>query len=68
MLIIHEYDSLELALFKKVFKELCIIFIKNYSVNWIFSGKIGHKDVHLHARAKMLRRIKHPEFFTPLSK
>ena len=51
---------------KKLFKELSVVFIKYFSVNWIYNGKLLHKRAHLKFRFKMLRRIQNPEFFTYL--
>ena len=50
----------------KLFKELSVIFIKYFSVNWIYSGRLLHKRAHLKFRFKMLRRIENPEYFTYL--
>jgi hypothetical protein len=52
--------------FKNILKKLGEIFIKNFSVNWIFSGKMTYKEAHLKFRFKMLRRIRNPELFTYL--
>ena len=51
---------------KLLFKEVSIIFMKYFSVNWIYSGKLVHKNAHLNFRFKMLRRIQKPEHFTYL--
>jgi hypothetical protein len=59
-------DTDEQKKWKDIFKELSIIFMKYFSVNWIFGGKLLHKRAHLKFRFKMLRRIQHPEFFTYL--
>ena len=67
MLLITESDSKEMAGFKRIFKELCEIFLKYFSVNWIFHGKMFHKTQHLKYRYKMLRRVKQPEMFTYLT-
>jgi hypothetical protein len=61
----HEDGELENA-FKRVFKSVAEIFVKYFSVNWIFSGKITYRDEHLRFRSKMLRRIKNPDLFTYL--
>ena len=60
-------DNEEDVMFKTIFKEVSIIFMKYFSVNWIYSGKLVHKNAHLKFRFKMLRRIKNPEFFTYLN-
>lgn len=59
-------DTEEEIVFKKLFKELSILFMKYFAVNWIYSGKLVHKNAHLKFRFKMLRRIQRPEFFTYL--
>ena len=51
---------------KLVFKEICVIFLKNFSVNWLFNSKIDNKATHLNYRFKILRRIKDPDHFTYL--
>jgi hypothetical protein len=67
LLILYEDDSKDLVGFKKVFRGLCEIFLKYFSVNWIFNGKMHHKLQHLKYRHKMLRRIRNPEMFTYLT-
>jgi len=66
LILVERNDSEKLILCKKVFQEISIIFIKFYSVNWIFDSKIGNKIEHLKCRCKMLRRIRVPEHFTYL--
>jgi len=51
---------------KLVFQELCVIFMKIFSVNWLFNSKIDNKLAHLSYRFKILRRIKDPDHFTYL--
>jgi hypothetical protein len=63
LLITKSDDEISIG-FKRVFQEISIIFIKYFSVNWIFQGKMSHKQAHLRARFKMLRRIKNPQHFT----
>lgn len=64
LLLITNKDCAEVAACKRVFKALCEIFIKYFSVNWIIHGKMVHKEVYLKYRSKMLRRIQNPEHFT----
>lgn len=64
LLLITKNDDETLIGFKKIFQEISIIFIKYFSVNWIFQGKMSHKQAHLRSRFKMLRRIKSPQHFT----
>jgi len=66
LLLVSKEDDAQTAAFKRIFKEISIIFIKFFSVNWIFSGKLLNKIAHLKCRFKMLRRIKNPENFTYL--
>jgi len=63
-LLVTSEDSAEVAAYKRVFQGLSIIFVKFFSVNWIFSGKLFNKLAHLQCRLKILRRIKNPEHFT----
>ncbi len=65
-LLINENDSMELKSIKKAFAEIGEVFIKNFSVNWIFHGKVSYKKAYLKYRFKLLRRIKNPELFTYL--
>jgi hypothetical protein len=64
ILIISDDDSKEEASYKVIFKQIAEIFIKYFSVNWIFSGRLTYKQAHLDFRFKMLRRLKNPELFT----
>jgi len=66
LLLITENDTDDMIAYKRAFAAIGEIFIKYFSVNWIFSGRITHKDTHLKFRFKMLRRIQNPEFFTYL--
>jgi len=66
LLIAQDDDTEAIASFKGVFKDLSVIFIKCFSVNWIFSGKLCDKITHLKYRFKILRRIRDPEHFTYL--
>jgi len=66
ILLIVDEDSQELKTFKLVFQEMCIIFMKFFSVNWIYSGKMNEKSKYLSYRGKMLRRVQSPEHFTYL--
>ena len=51
---------------KRVFQGISEIFLKFFCVNWIYGGKITHKETHLNFRLKMLRRVQNPEQFTYL--
>jgi len=63
-LLIEEKDCNEVQLFKRLFQVTCKIFIKYFSVNWIYNGKLTDRVRYLEYRGKILRRIKHPEHFT----
>jgi hypothetical protein len=49
-----------------VFQEITIIFLKFFSVNWLYHSKIDGKLTHLQYRFKMLRRVRDPDNFTYL--
>jgi len=66
LLITNEDDDQEARAYKIMFKEISIIFLKYFAVNWIYNGKLMHKSAHLKFRFKMLRRIQDPEHFTYL--
>ena len=66
LLLVDKNDGEDIKAFKRIFREMSVIFLKFYAVNWIFNGKIKHKIDHLRCRPKMLRRIRNPEFFTNL--
>ena len=59
-------DKEEELTYKRIFQQISIIFLKYFAANWIYSGKLMHKNAHLKFRFKMLRRIQNPEFFTYL--
>lgn len=64
VLLITEDDSEKEIHFKKILQRAGEVFIKYFSVNWIFTGKMLYKMEYLKFRGKMLRRIQHPESFT----
>jgi hypothetical protein len=66
LLMIHDTEEDNVVRCKKVFRKIGEVFIKYFSVNWIFSSKIIHKLTYLKFRFKILRRIKNPELFTYL--
>lgn len=66
VLLPNRRDDAETAAYRRIFKSAGLIFIKLFSVNWIFNSKIVHKIAHLGFRFKMLRRIQNPELFTYL--
>lgn len=56
----------KITVFKKILQEIAVIFIKYFSVNWIYHGKLKNKSTHLMFRFKILRRVMNPEYFTYL--
>ena len=65
-LLIKPNDSDEIAACKRVFSRISEVFLKSFSVNWLFNSKIENKVIHLNYRFKLLRRIRTPEYFTYL--
>lgn len=63
-LLVKSTDGSMSASCKRVFQKISEVFIKYFSVNWIFTARIAHKLVYLKYRGKMLRRIQNPELFT----
>jgi len=66
LLVAERDDTPEIKIFKQLFKEVSIIFLKYFCVNWIFNGKLLHKNEHLKFRLRMLRRVQNAEYFTYL--
>lgn len=66
LLLIVEEDDKTTADLKNGFRKISEIFIKFFSVNWIFNSKISDKAMHMKYRFKILRRIRNPEHFTYL--
>jgi hypothetical protein len=60
LLIIQAKDSPKSCSYKKSFQRLAEIFVKYFSVNWIFSSKLEYRMDYLKARHRLLRRIKDP--------
>lgn len=59
----QEEDDKILSGHKKLFQHLALVFMKYFSVNWIFSGRMMYKEEYLKFRGPLLRRIKDPEAF-----
>jgi hypothetical protein len=60
-----EDDSMTVRKCKEVFQGMSEIFIRDFAVNWIFSGGgLRHRETYLRMRQKMLRRVRKPELFT----
>ncbi len=59
-LIINEDEVEKVAAFKTLFKKAAVIFIKYFSVNWIFSAKLIYKQTYVQYRGNLLRGIMDP--------
>jgi len=66
LLIVGQDDSEVLKMFKDLFKEISVVFLKFFAVNWIYNGRLKHKKAHMKYRFSMLRRVRNPEHFTYL--
>jgi len=66
MLPIDGEENEEDFILRKVFQEISIVFLKFFSVNWLYSSKIAEKTQHLKYRFKILRRVQNPRYFTYL--
>jgi len=64
LLLVTDDDDGQTASIKLLFQYTSEIFVKFFSVNWIFNSKLGDKLVHVKSRFKILRRIRNPEYFT----
>jgi len=67
-LMIKRQDNSDVQASKRIFRLIGEIFIKYFSVNWIFHSKIFHRTAHLKYRYKILRRVQNPELFTYIRK
>lgn len=67
MLLVSRYDSSKLKRFKHIFQKVGETFVKYFSVNWIFNGRLKQRKAHLAYRFKILRRIQNPHLFTHLT-
>jgi len=64
LILVESHDDDETAAIKMVFQYTSEIFLKYFSVNWIYNSKLGDKLAHVKSRFKILRRIRKPEHFT----
>jgi len=64
LLLKEEDDDDQTVAIKAAFQYISEIFLKYFSVNWIYNSKLGDKSVHVKSRFKILRRIKDPVHFT----
>eukprot|EP00330_Aristerostoma_sp_ATCC50986_P006148 CAMPEP_0114592912 /NCGR_PEP_ID=MMETSP0125-20121206/14616_1 /TAXON_ID=485358 ORGANISM="Aristerostoma sp., Strain ATCC 50986" /NCGR_SAMPLE_ID=MMETSP0125 /ASSEMBLY_ACC=CAM_ASM_000245 /LENGTH=221 /DNA_ID=CAMNT_0001791785 /DNA_START=32 /DNA_END=697 /DNA_ORIENTATION=+ len=67
LLIVEEYDDIEMAHTKKLFVEMALIFIKYFSVKWIFNSRLSYKFAYLKFRFSFERRLKNPELFNHMN-
>ena len=65
-LLISPQDTDGVKKCKRVFKSVCEVFLKNFSVNWISNSRVSDKLTHLKYRFKILRRVRDPQYFTYL--
>ncbi len=66
LLFIEEHDSEESVVCKTLFQEACRVFLKYFSVNWIYNSRLSDKFKYLTYRGRLLRRVQNPENFTYL--
>lgn len=66
LLLIKKDEDIKIAAFKRVFGKISEVFVKFFSINWIFHSKISDRMMHVKYRFKILRRIRNPEYFTYL--
>ena len=66
LLLVSPQDEPLLASYKRVFQKISETFLKYFCVNWIYGGKLTHRETHLSVMFKMQRRVKNPELFTYL--
>ena len=66
LLLINEVEDERIASFKRIFQAVSLVFIRDFSVNWIYNSKISDKLTHTKYRFKIFRRVQNPECFTYL--
>jgi len=64
LILIEDSDDESTKAIKRAFQYTGEIFIKYFSLNWIYNSKLGDKLVHVKSRFKILRRIQNPQYFT----
>ena len=64
LLVTEPSDTEQSHRFKAAFQRLGVIFIKYFSVNWIYSSKMLYKLDYVKCRNKLLRRIQNPQSFS----
>jgi hypothetical protein len=65
-MVVEKNDSKSTAANKLVFQKIAEIFVKYFSVNWIFSSKLLYKLEYLKLRGIILKNIRAPETFYSL--
>jgi len=66
LLVIDENDCEVTKVVKTLFQETSKVFLKHFSVNWIYNSKLNDKQKYLKYRMKLFRRVENPEQFTYL--
>lgn len=66
LLLVTNTDIPQVSMMKKIFQEMCVVFLKFFCVNWIFHSKVMDKTAHLSYKQKLLRRVRNPAAFTYL--
>jgi hypothetical protein len=61
---IDQSDDSKVVAFKKLFVKGAVIFIKYFSVNWIFDSKVVYKQMYLRFRGTLLRGVLDPSKLT----
>ena len=56
-LMIFRNDTESTIRYKRVFQEICQVFLKYFCINWIFDSKVDGKMMYLRCRLKVLRKI-----------
>jgi len=66
LLVVDEKDCEVTKVVKSLFRETSKVFLKHFSVNWIYNSKLNDKQKYLKYRMKLYRRVENPEQFTYL--
>jgi len=63
LLIVKDTDTPQIVLYKEMFRMLSLIFVRDFSVNWITYGRVTHKEIYLKYRLQILQKLQNPEDF-----
>jgi len=63
LLIVKDTDTPQIILYKEIFRMLSLIFVRDFSVNWITYGRVTHKEIYLKYRLQILQKLQNPEEF-----